>query len=219
MKVIIAGGGKVGFYLAQTLLSHGHDPHLIEQNKTLCEDLANMLDVPITRGDASLISVLESAQTQDADAIVSVTGMDESNLIICQLAKNRFHVGRTIARVNNPKNTEVMRQLGVDIPISTTDSIVHLLEREIDTSAVKLLASINRGEASLNELEIPQNYCLDGIRLSELELPLESIVVSITRDGQLIIPRGNSQILSGDRVVVISKSSVVHDISRALRLS
>lgn len=218
MKVIIAGGGKVGFYLAQTLLTHGHDPHVIEQDKQLCEDLANMLDIPVTRGDASIISVLESAGAEGADAIVSVTGRDEDNLVICQLAKNRFGVARTIARVNNPKNKEVMRQLGVDIPISTTDSIVHLLEREIDTSAVKLLASLNSGEASLSELEIPEDYRLHGIRLSELEMPQDSIVVSITRDGQLLIPRGNTQILSGDKVIVIAKNSVLHDISRSLRL-
>lgn len=81
MKVIVVGGGKVGFYLSQTLRAHGHDPHVIEQKKELCERLANALDVPVTCGDGSLISVLESAETQDADALVSVTGKDENNLI------------------------------------------------------------------------------------------------------------------------------------------
>lgn len=218
MKIIIAGGGKIGFYLAQMLLSHGHDPHVIEKKKALCEELANLLDAPVTRGDASMVSVLESAETQDADALVSVTGRDEDNLIICQLAKRHFGVARTIARVNNPKNAEVMKRLGVDIPLSSTDTIVHLLEREIDTSAIKLLASINQGEASLSELEIPARYRKDGIRVSELDMPMESILVSVLRDGQLIIPRGNTQIFSGDHIIIMSKNTALHDISRALSL-
>lgn len=219
MKVIVVGGGKVGYYLAKTLLAHGHDPRVIEKSRELCTHLANELDVPVICGDGSLIDVLENAGVQGADALASVTGKDEDNLIVCQLAKKRFGVRRTVARVNNPKNAEVMKQLGVDIPISATDNIARLLEREIDTSAVKLLASINRGEASLSEMEIPEEYKLNGIRLSELEMPMDSIIVSITREGKLIIPRGNTQIFSGDKIVVIAKNEVVHDISEALALS
>ena len=219
MKVIIVGGGKVGYYLAQTLLSHGHDPHVIEINKDQCVMLANNLDIPIICGDGSLIEVLRSAGIEGADALVGVTGKDENNLIICQLAKKKFGVRRTVARVNNPKNAKVMQQLGVDIPISSTDNIVRLLEREIDTSAIKQLAAINRGEASLSELSIPPDFKLNGIRLSELSMPVDSIVVSITRDNKLIIPRGNTQILAGDKVVVISKTEVLHDIGKILQLT
>lgn len=218
MKVIIVGGGKVGFYLAQTLLAHGHDPRLVEKSKALCAELANSLDVPIICGDGSLTDVLESAGSQGADALVSVTGKDENNLITCQLAKKRFGVRRTVARVNNPKNVQIMKQLGVDIPISSTDTIVQLLERELETSAIRLLASINHGEASLNELEIPEDYKLNGIYLSELEIPMDAIIVSIMRGDKLIIPRGNSQIFSGDKLVVISKNTMLHDIFRALKL-
>lgn len=218
MRIVVVGGGKVGFYLTQTLLSHRHEPHVIEKKRELCVHLANSLDVPITCGDGSLIEVLELAGTQRADAIVSATGTDENNLIICQLAKKRFGVKKTVARVNNPKNTEVMRQLGVDIPISATDTIAMLLEREVDVTSIKLLATLNQGEASVSELQIPESYALHGIQIGELELPLDSIIVSITRENKLVIPRGNSQILSGDKVVVISKNNEVHGIIKALKL-
>ena len=102
---------------------------------------------------------------------------------------------------------------------SSTDNIVRLLEREIDISAIKQLAAINRGEASLSELSIPPDFKLNGIRLSELSMPVDSIVVSITRDNKLIIPRGNTQILAGDKVVVISKTEVLHDIGKILQLT
>ncbi len=218
MKVIIVGGGKVGYYLAKTLLEHGHSPVIIEKNKEVCTHIADDLDIPVINGDGSTINVLESADILEAEALISVTGQDEDNLIACQLAKKRFHVKRTVARVNNPKNATVMKQLGVDIPISSTDNIARLLEREVDTSAIKQLVPLNRGIASLNELQIPSNYKLHGVRLSELRLPEESIIVSISRDGELIIPRGNTQILSDDKILVVVQNKVVHDLSKALCL-
>ncbi|MCI8441613.1 MAG: TrkA family potassium uptake protein [Provencibacterium sp.] len=218
MVIIIVGGGKVGFHLAQTLLSHGHEPRVVEINRTRCAELSNLLDLPVTCGDGSLIDVLESAGTLYADALVSVTGKDEDNLIVCQLAKKRFQVGRTLARVNNPKNAGVMKQLGVDIPISVTDNIANLLEREIDASSFRLLVSLNRGEASLSELSIPDDYRLSGITLGELQLPVDSIIVSITREEQLLVPRGNTQVLSGDRLVVLAKNNAMRSILLALHL-
>lgn len=218
MTVIVVGGGKVGFYLARTLMEHGHKPRIIEKSKETCARIANDLDIPIFCGDGSTIEALQNAGIEEADALISVTGKDENNLIACQLAKKEFHVKRTVARVNNPKNMSIMKQLGVDIPISSTDNIARLLEREVDTSAIKQIMSLNRGETSISEFEIPQNYKRDGIRLSELRMPEESIIVSISRDGTMIIPRGNTQIFSGDKVIVICQLKVIHDLSRMLGL-
>ncbi len=218
MQVVVVGGGKVGYYLTQTLLEHGHTPFLIEKKKEICLRVANDLDIPVICADGTSVEALESAGIRQADALIGVTGRDEDNLIACQLAKRRFGIKRTVARVNNPKNAKVMKRLGVDIPISSTDNIARLLEREVDTSAIKQLLSINRGEASLSELEIPEGFKKNGIRLSELRLPEESVLVSITRDGELIIPRGNTQILSGDKIIVICHNRVIHELSRMLGL-
>lgn len=216
MRIIVVGGGKVGYYLTKTLLEHGHEPHLIERDRAVSGHIANELDVPIICGDGSTIDVLESAHAQGADALIAVTGRDQDNLVACQLAKKMFNVTRTVARINNPKNAAAMKQLGVDIPISSTDNIARLLEREVDTAAIKQLMPLNRGEASLSELQIPPNYKLNGIRLSELLLPEESIIVSISRDGRLIIPRGNAQIFEGDKILVVCANSAVRELSKKM---
>ena len=218
MVIVIIGGGKIGFHLAQTLLSHGHEPKLIELDRARCTDISNRLDVPVTCGDGTLIDVLESAGALDADALVSVTGKDEDNLIACQLAKKRFRVERTVARVNNPQNVEVLRLLGVDIPISVTDNIVNLLEREINVSAFRMLASLNQGEATLNELELPEDYRYSGTPLSEIRPSEDYVIVSITREGRLIVPRGNTQLCAGDRLVVLTKNAALRDILLELHL-
>lgn len=218
MKVIVVGGGKVGYYLTKTLLDHGHAPHLIENNRFLCKHLANELDVPVFFGDGTTIEALEGVGTEEADALIAVTGHDQDNLIACQLAKRKFGVQRTVARVNNPKNAAVMKQLGVDIPISSTDNIARLLEREVDTAAIKQLLSLNRGQASLSELQTPPNYKRSGVRLMELDLPAESVIVTITRSGDLIIPRGNTQILSGDKLLVVCANTALRELSKKLGL-
>lgn len=218
MKVIVVGGGKVGYYLAKTLLEHGHQPHIIEINKKICANLAEHLELAVYNGDGTTLEGLSEADAATADVLVSVTGRDEDNLIACQLAKRHFSVPKTVARVNNPRNLEVMKALGVDIPISSTDNIARLLEREVDTSRIRQLMALNRGEASIIELLVPQNYALDGITLSELRLPQDCVICTITRDDTLLIPRGNTTILSGDRILVIAKDTIIHDLTKMLRL-
>lgn len=217
MKIIIVGGGKVGYYLTKTLLEHGHHPHLIEKDRAACVHVSNDLDVPVICGDGTTIDILEAAKTRDADALIAVTGRDQDNLVACQLAKKVFCVRRTVARINNPRNAGVMKQLGVDIPISSTDNIARLLEREIDTAAIRQLMPLNHGDASLSELQLPENYKHHGKRLSELPLPVESVIVSISRDdGRLVIPRGNTQLFSGDKVLVVCSNNVIHELSLEL---
>ena len=103
MKVIVVGGGKIGFYLTQTLLEHGHEPVLIEKDPDVCLRVANSLDLPVIQGDGTVLETLENAGIRDCDALIGVSGQDESNLVACQLAKRYFGVERTVARVNNPK--------------------------------------------------------------------------------------------------------------------
>lgn len=218
MNVVVIGGGKVGYYLTKTLIEHGHHPTMIENSKAVCKFVANDLDVPIVFGDGTSIDTLEAANIQEADALISVTGQDEDNLISCQLAKKLFSVRKTIARVNNPKNAEVMRRLGIDITISSTDNIARLLEREVDTANIKQLVSVNHGEASISEITLPHNYKLNGKKLSEIKLPNMCVIVSISRIGRTIIPRGDTQLLSDDTIMVMAKNDAMHDVKMLLRL-
>ena len=135
MRVCIVGGGKVGYYLAKTLLEHGHTPVLIEDDPAMCRKVADSLDLTVVCGDGTFAEVQESADVAHCSAMVAVTGRDEDNLIVCQLAKQVFKVKRTVARVNNPKNAAVLKKLGVDIAVSATDNLTHLIEREVGHEA------------------------------------------------------------------------------------
>ncbi len=218
MKVVIVGGGKVGYYLAKTLLEHGHDIELIEINKQTCASIANELDIPVICGDSTQIETLEAASLEEADAIICVSGMDEVNLITCQLAKKTFGVAKTIAKVNNPKNAIVLKELGVDNVINSTDSIASLIEREVDTSKIKELISLNHGEAVICEVTLPEKYYYDGKQLMDIKLPGLFNIVSITRGNTLIIPRGQSVLRSGDKLLVISDSDEVKMLRSVLKL-
>lgn len=218
MNIVIVGGGKVGYYLTKTLLEHGHHPTMIEESKSTCNFLANDLDVPIICGDGTLVSVLEMAQLEHCDALISVTGKDENNLISCQLAKRVFRVPKTIAKVNNPKNAQALRILGVDIVISSTDNIARLLEHEVDTAAIKQLMMVNHGETAICETVLPDHYRLHGRKLMEIKLPNTVVVISINRKGVTIIPRGDTELLSGDTILFLAKQEAMHQVKLMLKL-
>lgn len=218
MKAIVVGGGKVGYYLSRTLLEHGHKPVIIEKTKEKCRRISDDLDIPVINGDGSSLEALTMAGAEKADALISVTGTDEDNLVVCEIAKHVFKVPRTIARVNNPKNTEIMKRLGVDIAISSTASLAYLLERETETAALQNIMSLNRGETSLIELQLPVNYKLDGKKIMDVNLPRESIIVSITRDGAMLIPKGDSMLCSGDKLLVVCNDDKVHNLIMSLEM-
>lgn len=218
MNIIVVGGGKVGYYLAKTLIEHGHKPIIIERDKDICKSVADNLDIPIIYGDGSTTEALENADISTADALIAVTGKDEDNLIACQLAKRKYNIAKTVARVNNPKNKDIMKRLGVDIPVSGTDNIARSIEHEVDTSKIKQLMALDGGDVSLSEVVLPDDFKYDGKRLVEIKIPEDSIIVSITRDENFIIPRGNTQIMSGDKIVVICKTESLHNFSKSLGL-
>ena len=168
MKIIIVGGGKVGFYLAQTLSAQGHEAAIIEQDRELCRMIANQLDISICTGDGTSQDVLREAGAERADVVCAVTGKDESNLVCCQTAKKVFDVKKTVAKVNNPNNVAALRTLGVDTVVSSTDNIIEHLEREVDISAMKELIPLDGGDASLQEITLPDDRELAGKSLMEL---------------------------------------------------
>ena len=214
MRVCIVGGGKVGYYLSKTLMEHGHEPVIIELDEQTCSHLAENLDFPVVHGDGTLVEILEIAKVDSCQALVGVTGKDEANLIACQLAKKVFGVKKTIARVNNPKNAPVLKELGVDIAVSSTDNIARLIEREVETDAIHHLMSIAGGDASLTEVFLPDDFKYSGPTLAELEIPHDVVIVFLTRGQELIIPRGNTVLLGGDKVVCVAKNTAFHDLAR-----
>ena len=192
---------------------------LIERDHKKCQRIANLLDLQVICGDGSSLDALQSADLAHADALASVTGTDEDNLIICELAKRHFKVPRTVARVNNPKNADVMKRLGVDIAVSSTDSLARIIEREVDTTAIRQLMHLNRGTNSLLELTLPKDFRHNGETLMALPLPEESIVMTITRGGEMTIPRGSAQLFAGDRLLVVCKDTAIHELGQVLGIT
>ena len=220
MRTIIVGGGKIGFYLAKTLLEHGNSVVLVELDKEQCRFCANELNnsgVEVVCGDGTDDDVLRTCRIQDTDAIVAVMGQDENNLVCCQIAKRLFGVKKTIAKVNNPRNAETLKLLGEDIVISATEDIIQLLEHEVDISAIKKLIPLSGG-ASLLEITLPEDYKLDGETLMDIPLPQNCNIVCIDRNGHTIIPRGKTTLHSGDILLAVALGEDEKELRKALKI-
>lgn len=204
MNVVIAGGGKVGYYLIKTLLPNKHKVTVIEPQGELCEKIANDLNITVIKGDATNISHLEEAETDKAQIFIAVTGKDEANLIACQLAKRNFGVKRTISRVNNPKNIAVFEKLGVDMAVSSTSIIADLIEQEVDYSGLKTLMKLKDGKVVLSEILIMPESPVCNKSLKELNIPGDCVIISVIRDEEVIIPNGFTILRSGDLIIVAS---------------
>ena len=205
MKVCIAGGGKVGMYLAQSLLTHHHKVTIIEPQEALCRSLADSLDVPVVCGDAISFDTLRTADVASCDAFVAVTGNDEDNLVACQIAKREFGVDRTVARV--------------DTVVCGTDNLSHILEREIETDTIRQLLSLGGGTASLNEILLPEDFAFAGKSIKDIPIPGNAILVSITRDTEFIIPHGNTVLLPWDRILCLTQDDTLHLLTDAWGLT
>ena len=204
MYIIIAGGGKIGYYLAKTLMPNKHKLMIIEPQKELCAKIANELNIPVLNGDATTIDSLSEADAQKADVFIAVIGRDEDNLIACQLAKRNFGVKRTIARVNNPKNITVFERLGVDIAVSGTSIIADLIEQEVDYAGMKTLMKLKDGKIMLSEIEIQGDSPVCGKSLKDINIPKDCILISVIRDEEVIIPNGYTVLNCGDYIILVS---------------
>ena len=212
MKICIAGGGRVGRYLAQSLLANHHSVVIIEPIEAQCRMLADQLDIPVICGDSISMDILRTADAASCDAFVAVTGSDEDNLIACQLAKREFGVDR-------PKNRELLHTLGVDTVVCGTDNLSHILEREIETDTIRQLLSLGGGTASLNEILLPENFAFAGKAIMDIPIPGNAILVSVTRDTELIIPHGNTVLLPWDRILLLTQDDTLHLLTEAWGLS
>lgn len=206
MYIIVAGGGKVGFYLARELIAQGHEVLVIEKDAARCHMIANDLGNVVLRGNADEASVLAEAGANRADVTVAVTGDDEDNLVICQVAKRRFNVPRVVARINNPKNEAIFRLLGIDATVSSTDVILSVIEQEIPSQALVPLLRLRHADIEVLDITLPKDSSLDGVAVRELKLPPESLLACVIRDGDSIFPTGATVLRAGDEILALTRS-------------
>jgi trk system potassium uptake protein TrkA len=218
MYVIVVGGGKVGYYLTKSLVGEGQEALIIEKDPGRCTALRDELGIEVMRGDGCEASVMDEAGMARADVVVAVTGDDEDNLVVCQVAKEKFSVARTVARLNNPKNEKIFRRLGIDATVSSTELILSQIERVIPAKPLVHLLSLRNVGVSFVELEILAGSPAVGTPLRELGIPDDCIFPLVIRGGnQAIIPYGDTKLEVGDHVVAVTSEASAQTIRRILR--
>ncbi len=203
MYIIIGGGGDVGYYLTKSLLSQGHEVLLLEKNATRFQALSEELDQAVVRGDACEARTMEEVGASRADVVIAVTGEDEDNLVICQMAKRRFKVGRTIARLNNPKHEQIFQKLGIDVTVSPTKAILSLIEAELPGYTFVPLMTLRRAGLEIVEMHVPAESPIVGKTLSAIDLPRTSNIALIIRDNEFIFPSADTQLLANDEIYAL----------------
>jgi len=204
MNVIIVGGGNVGCNLAERLSANNYVT-LIEKDPETGKRLAGKMNILVIQGDGCDIELLKKAGITKADVVAAVTGSDVDNLVVCQIAKDMFHVKRTVAKVNDPKNEKIFYQLGVDIAIGSTAIIAKVIEDEVSWEDFITLFTFKRGNLSIIRIDLPETSPVINRSVNEIELPEDSVLVAIIRNGEITIPRANSILKEKDEVIAITK--------------
>jgi trk system potassium uptake protein TrkA len=203
LYVIIVGGGLVGYYLARALLQTGHEVTIIERSPDTYEMVLHQVDCPVLFGDGSATAVLERAGASRANLMCAVTNHDQDNLIACQVAKYRFGIPKTIARVKNPKNETVMRRLGVDTTVSSTAIIAGVIQNELPTIPVRTLASLASCGVGIMEYHLSAGSPAVGKLARRAELPQNCPLISIVRGGEVVTSLDSTVLERGDTVLAL----------------
>jgi len=218
MYIIIIGGGRLGYYLLKALLNEGHEAFLVEKDAVICQNINEELGSVCYRGDGCEVATLTEIGTGRADMFVAVTGDDEDNLISCQIAKHKFHVPRTIARIRNPQNAILFKKLGIDVTVSSTDVILEHIEEEVPTHPLTHLLDIREKGLEIVEVKIPSDSPAIGTKIRQLSLPKDSVVALVIRkEGEYRVSTPNTIIESEDRIIALTHAESEEALRRALR--
>jgi trk system potassium uptake protein TrkA len=203
MYVIVIGGGKVGYYLTKTLSRENHEVLLLEKDPRRAVEIRETLGDLVILGDGCEVRTQEEAGMERADVVAAVTGDDEDNLVIAQIAKHRFQVPRSVARINNPKNQEVFKALGIDTTVSATEIIYHMIEQQIPSGDLIPLALLKNSNIEIVEVELAARSPLAGKTLKQIDLPGDTLVIGVMRDGKPSIPNPDLPFATGDTVIAL----------------
>jgi trk system potassium uptake protein TrkA len=217
MYVLIAGGGKVGTNLTRSLLHAGHEVTLIEQKPYRFDKLEAEFEHQVIRGDATELFVLERAGIRrPPDLLVAATGDDEDNIIICQLAREKFGVGNVIARINDPRNQPYFDLLGISPTVSATGAILALIEHEVPEHGLIHLLELRKENLEIVEVTIDDHANAKGKRVGSLRLPEGARLISVVRNGSAEIPDESTQLEPGDQVLAILEPGKEDELRRVL---
>src|ERR671936_1290784 len=217
MYVIIAGGGKVGANLARTLLHAGHEVTLVEQRRDRYAVLEEEFEHNVQNGDATEIFVLERAGiARPPDIVLAVTGDDEDNMIVSQVAREKYGVPKVIARVNDPRNQAHFDLLGISPTISATETIMAMIEHEVPEHELIHLLELRKENLEIVEVQIDRDSPSAGKRVEQLSLPDGSRLISVMRNGLAEIAVGQTRLEPGDQVLAILQPGKEDELRRVL---
>lgn len=220
MYVLIAGGGKVGANVARTLLRMGHEVTLIESKVDRYERLEQEFEHQVQRGDATELSTLEKAGIRrPPDLLLAVTGDDEDNLVICQLAQAKYGVEKVIARVNDPRNQPHFDLLGIAPTVCATSSILGLVEHEVPAHGLIPLLELKRDNLEIVEIPVLPGGSAAGKTVEKLRLPEGASVVAVLRGGNAEPAAPGLELRVGDQMLVIVKPGRTDDLRKALSVA
>lgn len=203
MKIIIVGGGNTLYFLCRSFTAKGHEVIVINRDRSECMQFARQLKATVICGDGSDVKILQEAGAMGADAVLAVTPNDEDNLVICQLASLQYEVPRTIALANDPDNTEIFEKLGISA-FSTTQIIAKLIEERASLEQITNLLPVAEGRVIVTEIVLDAKSPVVARLLKDIVMPPNALVAVIIRDDRPIIPRGENDLMPGDRVVLIT---------------
>ena len=217
MYVLIAGGGKVGANLTRSLIRMGHEVTLIEQRSYRYDQLEAEFEHQAVRGDATELYVLERAGIKrPPDLVVAATGDDEDNIVICQMAREKYGVQKVIARINDPRNQPYFDLLGISPTVSATGSIMALIEHEVPEHGLIHLLELRKENLEIIELTVDKDSACEGKRIGAVRLPAGARLISVVRDGKAEIADAETQLEAGDQVLAILEAGMEDELRRVL---
>lgn len=218
MYIIVIGGGRLGYFLLKGLLNEGHEVLVLEKSSQICKTITDELGSVCFRGDGCEAATLAEVGCGRADMLVAVTGDDEDNLVSCQVAKHKYNVPRTIARIRNPQNADFFKKLGVDVTVSATNIILEAIEREVPTHPVTELLSLEEKGLVIVDVKITPDSPNIEKALRDVNMPKDSkLALIIPNDGTAQVPASNTVLRAGDQIIAVTSEDSVEELKNALR--
>jgi trk system potassium uptake protein TrkA len=214
MYIVVVGGGKVGYHLAKSLMAEGEEVLVIEKDHDKVSRITRELGVTAIQGDGAEVATLEDAGVGRADVIAAVTGHDEDNLIIAQVAKGRFDVPRTVARINNPRNEFIFSELGIDATVSATQVILSVIQQAIPEHPFVHLLTLQDGGVEFVELQLFDDSPATGRALSAMEMPPDTALPLLIRRGKPVVVQPETTFETHDRLIAVTTSDQESELRR-----
>jgi trk system potassium uptake protein TrkA len=212
--ILVVGAGKVGWNLARELIGKGNEVTIVESNQRRYQMVEEALEHSAQYGDGSELWVLERAGIERAEMVIAVTGDDEDNILICQMAREKYGVDRVIARCNNPRNLPHFELLGVKPAVSATDLILRIIEHEVPNQGLIHLLDLKEEELEIIETDVGRGSSADGMAVRDLKLPDGSLLISVVREGRGAVPRADSVMQAGDKVIIVLETGLEEQITQ-----